>query len=500
MSKKRLNTGNVAADNNAGINSDLSESQYASLIEKLIAEDESESFDAIDFSVSATEKINNDFYVLLKDIKQSEPNDNKHRQKNSLIKILKRNFASVLFASVILAVFFTVLFFPESENTVLEETVIDVSVTEVSEEPTLYPEEELYAPLHHEELQKGIEEIAYKNRAVGLQVAVIESGELSDTFCYGWAQLNKVKMTSEHKIRVASVSKVLVGMGAMLLREKGIIDMDESIGNIWETEIVNPYYPDSPVSIRTMLNHTSTIPAYADSYSMYYNSVRNRFDDAFNNVRPGSFEAYYYNNYVFRALGMTLELAADEKLDKILHDNIYNPLDIDAAFAAGDLKNTDMIATLYDENRKVERSASTLSTFHVQDGIAEEGLYFAGGLTISAYDLAKIVCILVNNGTYNDIQFLSEESVDIMESCFSEPLPDGSYQGTPLLYLSEIYGREGIFFHTGSAYGSFNCMSYDPLTGDGVVVLSTGAVDLGDTADMRYICDSINDYIYSAIA
>ena len=64
MSKKRLNTGNVAADNNAGINSDLSESQYASLIEKLIAEDESESFDAIDFSVSATENINNALFIF----------------------------------------------------------------------------------------------------------------------------------------------------------------------------------------------------------------------------------------------------------------------------------------------------------------------------------------------------------------------------------------------------------------------------------------------------
>ncbi len=503
MSKRKseANTKKKTESTDEKQQSELSDNRQYLRLETLISEEESDIFESIDFSSSDNADITNEFYPLFKMVKKAATADKiTEKKKKSKAKVIEHNFAAVLFSSVIMAVFFLVLFYPEAEIINDETTAVAVNSETPEEVTTLFPVKEPFAPSHHDEMQQRIDEIAKKNRAVGLQVAVIESGEVSDTFCYGWAQLNRVKMTTEHKIRTASISKILVGIGAMLLYENDIIDLDASIGKIWGTDIVNPYYPDSPVSIRTMLNHTSTIPAYSDDYSMYFRSVLNRFDDSFNNARPGSIEAYYYNNYVFRALGMTLELAADEKLDKILHDNIYDPLGIDAAFAAGDLVNTDKIVTLYDENRKVERSAATLSTFHVHDGIAEEGLYFAGGLTISAADLAKIICILVNDGQYEDIRFLSAESVDIMESCISDPLPDGTYQGTPLLYMPELYGREGIFFHTGSAYGAFNCISYDPVTGDGVVVLSTGAVDLGETADIRYICDSINEYVYSMIA
>ena len=111
---------------------------------------------------------------------------------------------------------------------------------------------------------------------------------------------------------------------------------------------------------------------------------------------------------------MTLELAADRKLDDILAEKVYGPLDIDAAFAAGDIKETDLIVTLYDEDNNVERSADRLSTFHCSENPGAEGLYYAGGLTISANDLAKIVCMLVNEGEYEGQQILSKKSVRII--------------------------------------------------------------------------------------
>ena len=52
-----------------------------------------------------------------------------------------------------------------------------------------------------------------------------------------------------HKIRSASISKVAVGMAAMILREEGVIDLDESIGTYWDVPVSNPAHPDIPVPL-----------------------------------------------------------------------------------------------------------------------------------------------------------------------------------------------------------------------------------------------------------
>lgn len=419
----------------------------------------------------------------------------------NIAAIIKKNPALIIFAVTMLCAILVIFLCQNMSVSKSDETTDGTDVlTDITQETSEPPVTEAFAVANHAEIQKSIDDIAKKHGAVGVQVAVIENGTVSDTFSYGWATVNKEEMTSEHKIRAASITKVLIGITAMLLYEDGVIDIDASISEIWGYDIVNPYYPSDPITVRNMLNHTSSIVSYGDGYSMYYSSVLNRFDDCYNNTKPGSLDSWWYNNYVFRVLGMTLELAADKKLDDILREEIYSVMDIDAAFAAGDILNTDKLVTLYDEYGKIECSAKDLKTFHVSEGVGEDGSYYAGGLTISAADLAKIVSMLICDGKYNGKQLLKPESVEIMESCFAEPLEDGSYQGIPLLYMPDIYGREGIYFHTGSAYGSFNCISYDPVTGDGVVVLTTGAVDLAETADIRFICDDINEYIYNVIA
>ena len=47
--------------------------------------------------------------------------------------------------------------------------------------------------------------------------------------------------------------------------------------------------------------------------------------------------------------------------------------------------------------------------------------------------------------------------------------PDGTWQALGLRSQDSLYGRNALYYHTGSAYGVFNCMSYDPETRDGVV-------------------------------
>lgn len=354
---------------------------------------------------------------------------------------------------------------------------------------------------NHDDIQAKVDAVAARYGAIGLQVAVVEDGEVTDSFAYGWATKDSVPMTADHKLRVASLSKVSVGIAAMILRDQGVIDLDESIGTYWGCSAKNSYYPNTPVSIRSLLSHTSSIPLYGDDVPRTKSAVQAKLQSgSFSNMKPGSVYSWGYNNYGFAVLGMTLELAADEYLDVVLKDNLWSIMDIDAAFESGCIEATDKLVTLYRHDGSVSRSAEKQAAFLRPDYPGATGVNFAGGLTISAIDQAKMVSLLASDGRYQGLRLLTEESVELMETRFDQILSDGTYQAMPLRSQDNIYGRDRLYYHTGSAYGVYNCMSYDPAAGDGVVVLSVGASASRDGYGLYAVCGDIAQYIYDLTA
>ena len=199
-----------------------------------------------------------------------------------------------------------------------------------------------------------------------------------------------------------------------------------------------------------------------------------------------------------RVAGRDGELLPVRTRTPILRDKLFDVLDIDASFAGGDLQNPELLATLY-RGYSVEQSVGTQESFHLEETPGENSIYYAGGLTISAEDLAKLVALLANDGVYQHRQLMQSESVALMETYCKQPLEDGTFQALPLLYVPWLYGRRGIYFHSGAAYGIYSCISYDPETGDGVVVLTSGASTGSQHYDIYDVCDEINKYIYGIL-
>ncbi len=354
---------------------------------------------------------------------------------------------------------------------------------------------------NHEAVRAKVEEIAARYGAVGLQVAVLEDGVVTDSFACGWAVKNADPMTADHKMRVASLSKVGVGMAAMVLRDRGVIDLDAGIGDYWGISTGNTRYPDTPVSVRSLLSHTSSIPLYGDDVSRSRGAVEARLrGNQYNSLKPGSVWSWGYNNYGFAVLGMTLELAGKDYLDNILDQSLWSVMEIDAAFEGGEIRGTDKLVTIYRHDGSVGRSAESQRNYKRPAAPGSSGSSFAGGLTISAKDLGKLLGLLVNDGTYQGLRLLSEESVELMETRFDQILSDGTYQALPLRSQDGIYGRDRLYYHTGSAYGVYNFMSYDPAAGDGIVVLSTGASAARDANGIYAVCGDISRYFYELTA
>lgn len=257
----------------------------------------------------------------------------------------------------------------------------------------------------HDEIQKQVDAVAAKYGAMGLQAAVVEDGEVTDSFSYGWAVKGVTPMTPEHKIRSASITKIAVGMAAMILNEDGVIDLDESIGPYWGVTAKNPSHPDVPVSIRTLLSHSSSLKVFSWEVSRSRDNVRGilQSGSSYTKSAPGSSGAWGYNNYGFGVLGQTLELASGKYLDELMEERLWSVMGIDSAFESGSVKDTDKLATLY-ENGKVYTSHSTLLKNLRPSTPGASGDNYSGGMTISAVDLAKLATLLTNDGRYEGLR------------------------------------------------------------------------------------------------
>lgn len=95
---------------------------------------------------------------------------------------------------------------------------------------------------------------------------------------------------------------------------------------------------------------------------------------------------------------------------------------------------------------------------------------------------------------------MQPESVELLETRDDTLLPDGTYQAVALRSQDNLYGRDRLYYHTGSAYGVYNLFSYDPAERDGVVVLTVGASGVKDDRNIYAVCSEISQYIYEAIA
>jgi len=340
--------------------------------------------------------------------------------------------------------------------------------------------------------QDKVNSIARAYGAVGVQVAVIDDGKVTGTYNYGWATKSSVKMASDIKIRVASISKVAVGVCALKLQEQGKVSLSASIGKYWDSGL------PKAVTLQSLLSHTSTLyeKSYASSASGTLSQLKS--SDSYRSGTVGSSSMWAYNNYGIGIAGATLEVASGQTLNQYAQKNVFRPLGMDAAFFSGRIENTSRLATLYYAGDSVSRGTSTAKNIKGYSTPGSNAAFFAGGLTCSAEDLAALVAMLANDGTYNGVQILTPESVSIMEKkLFTKSQYGGTFsQCLPLRYKDNLYGESGLYYHTGNAYGVLSLMSYNPYTGDGVVVITTGASAERDAQGIYQVCAKISEYMY----
>ena len=269
----------------------------------------------------------------------------------------------------------------------------------------------------------------------GLSLAVALGDELVFDGAAGCAQFNdnsdkkcRRPMKSTTKVRVASISKMITAFAALKLVEDDVLDLDEDVSSYLGWSLRNPAYPDSPITVRHLLTHTSSLrdpETYwieaPQKFDPYIRSLPEIFavSGGENNYAPGAY--FSYSNLGFGLLASVMERAAGKRFDEIVRHTVTDPLDLDAGFnwSGVSKKVRRRGATLYRkvngvwepqiDDEPVLRSRAPF--FLSEDDLnideyleaydpGDNGSLFSpqGGLRASVVDLVKLLQLLKDDG------------------------------------------------------------------------------------------------------
>jgi len=94
----------------------------------------------------------------------------------------------------------------------------------------------------------------------GMAVAIVSGDSIIFTQGYGYSDIQtKEPFTPNTVINIASISKTFVGVALMNLVENGLVSLDEDVNTFLPFKVLNPHLPESIITPRHLMSHSSGI-------------------------------------------------------------------------------------------------------------------------------------------------------------------------------------------------------------------------------------------------
>lgn len=328
------------------------------------------------------------------------------------------------------------------------------------------------------ELSNKIKEAMERNKTVGLSVAVVKDGKLHFVESYGLKNIEKnIPLQTQDIFRIASISKSFTATGIMQLVDAGKFKLEDDISDLIGFKVRNPKFPNTKITLKMLLSHTSSLSDKEGYFELdVLNPEKNEnWANVFNDYEPGS--EYQYCNLNFNMLGAVIERYTQKRFDNYIVENILDPLQIYGGFCVDSLDNN-LFTNLYSYQAKTDSFTHSPAAYNPRSeeiknytlGYSTPIFSPTGGMKISAKDLAKYMIMHMNYGSSNGKTIISERSSKLMQT----PVLESSNYGLALNVKDNYIQGEKMVGHTGSAYGLFSNMYFQPEEKFGFVIITNG--------------------------
>ncbi|UCC10979.1 MAG: serine hydrolase, partial [candidate division WOR-3 bacterium] len=325
----------------------------------------------------------------------------------------------------------------------------------------------------------------------GAATCAIKNGEIIWSTGHGWAIIeDSIPVTDTTLFMLASVSKTVTAVAVMQLWEQNVFDLDDDINDYLSFEVHNPNFPDSIITFRHLLTHTSSITdnwsampysvgdspiplgEYIIDYlvpgGVYYDSSLN-----FGMFPPGT--QMSYSNVAVALAGYMVEAIADS-FPIWCEDSIFAPLNMyETAWFLANL-DTNNIAVPY-------HWQGSGYTPYEHYGYPD---YPSGQLRTSSSQLARFLIAFQQHGIIDTIRILDSATVALMTTVQYPQL--NQHQG--LIWFKTLLDGRWVWGHDGGDQGVHTRMYYCPTENTAAIMLTNGESLPGGAA----IIDALFDY------
>ncbi len=194
--------------------------------------------------------------------------------------------------------------------------------------------------------QDTITQLLLRHRFNG-NVLLARDGEIIFSRSFGFADFrNHTPLQPDTPFQLASISKTFTAAAVLILHHEGMLDIDDPV----DKHI--PGFPWSNIRVRHLLNHTSGIQNYMWLVERYWQEGRKPDNEDMLQLFvdhprhldfwPGTRFAYSNTGYGF--LGLLIERVSGKGYAEFLHEQIFEPLDMQNSFVY-DPNNPEMMTT-----------------------------------------------------------------------------------------------------------------------------------------------------------
>lgn len=326
--------------------------------------------------------------------------------------------------------------------------------------------------------EAAIEQLMRETPVAGLSVAVVRKGKLVYSKAFGYRNLETNEaLRTDDIFRIASISKSFTATAIMQLVGAGKLSLSDDVSQLAGFRMRNPAFPDRVITLEMLLAHRSSLNDSQGYFSLdaIDPSKNPGWQQGYNAYAPG--EGYQYCNLNYNLAGAILERVSGERFDLYIKHHILEPLGLYGGYCVDSLDNA-RFARIYeyrvDSGRFIPSPAAyaprSAEIAAYETGRTTPVFSPTGGMKISAGDLARYMVMHSRLGRSRSKRIMPRSGAEEMQRVRSE---EEGY-GLALMTSSNILPGITLRGHTGSAYGLYSAMFWQPEEGYGFVVLSNG--------------------------
>lgn len=280
---------------------------------------------------------------------------------------------------------------------------------------------------------------------------------------------NDLQVQIDSRFCIASITKLFTAVSIMILQERGLLNVKDSINKYYET------FPDgNSITIHHLLTHTSGIANFTDfpevmeiiQSTIPTEKIIDLFRDKELEFEPG--ENYKYSNSGYVLLAYIIEKVSNQSYAEFLHENIFQKLNMYNSGVGKSTANNEISLVGYTLGQ-TGRCRSECIDLSIAKGWAD--------VYSTVEDLYKW-----NTGLFQG-KLISPETLDIMLASYIE------IGKTNIGYGFKC--KNSVVFHEGWLFGFCSYFAYDRKNNTTIIVLSNN-----DMASIFNVVKCIEGVLY----